>query len=155
MSNLLYKSECWTISLRVKKKKLEAAEIWFYRSILKIPWIEWVSNKKVFKMPTERTLRNWKPQLKFGEHIMKKSGLNLMWHIEGNYDKGRQQATYLMSVWMDGRMGGGRGVLAKVLKLLKAIHEVLESYDHRWVQTTLKQQKFTLICTQPPESICH
>ena len=45
-SALLYGCECWTISPTMKKK-IMAAEMWFYRRMLKISWTEHVTNKEV------------------------------------------------------------------------------------------------------------
>ena len=55
-SVLLYGCECWTIT-NSTRKRLEAAEIWFLRRILKISWTEKKSNQEVLEMTnTERLL---------------------------------------------------------------------------------------------------
>ena len=45
-SILLFGCECWTLSPTMEKKKM-AAEMWFYRSMLKISWTEHVTNEDV------------------------------------------------------------------------------------------------------------
>ena len=56
MTNFLYASECWTVSAHIRSK-LEAAEMWFYWRMLKIPWTLDVTNEEVLKkIGTERKL---------------------------------------------------------------------------------------------------
>src|SRR5437870_6894682 len=55
-SILLYASECWTISATITKK-LEAAEMWFYRRILRISYTKHITNEEVLsRMATTRNL---------------------------------------------------------------------------------------------------
>jgi len=42
----LYGCETWTIST-IEKRKLEAFEMWCYRKILKIKWIDRITNEAV------------------------------------------------------------------------------------------------------------
>lgn len=39
----MYGSRCWT-NFSQKKQKVEETEIWFYRGMMRIPWIERISN---------------------------------------------------------------------------------------------------------------
>ena len=55
-SVLTYGCESWTIR-KTMQKRLEAAEMWFYRRILRISWTERMTNEEVLrKMGTERLL---------------------------------------------------------------------------------------------------
>ena len=45
-STFMYECEAWTIN-REMERKIEAAEMWFFRRMLKIPWTERVSNEQV------------------------------------------------------------------------------------------------------------
>ena len=57
-SVLTYGSECWTISKNMAKR-IEAAEMWFLRRMLRIQWVEKLSNEKVLeKARTKRELLN-------------------------------------------------------------------------------------------------
>ena len=93
-TNLLYASECWAISAHMRSK-LEAAEMWFYRRMLKIPWTGHVTNEEVLKkIGTKRkllpTIR--KRQLEFLGHVMRKESvenLTLTGRIEGKKSRGR------------------------------------------------------------------
>ena len=51
---LLYGSESWTISSRMKRR-LEAIEMWFYRRMLRISWTQHVSNYEVLRRMQTRT----------------------------------------------------------------------------------------------------
>jgi hypothetical protein len=49
----LYVCETWTIG-STDKKRLEALEIWYYRRMLKIPWVIRVTNKEILKRAQEK-----------------------------------------------------------------------------------------------------
>src|SRR5437899_8906711 len=72
-SILLYASECWTISAAVAGR-VEAAEMWFYRRILRISYKKHITNEEVLnRMATKRNLIitiRWR-QMSFFGHVMK------------------------------------------------------------------------------------
>ena len=113
---LLYGSEIWTISSRMRRR-LEATEMWFYRRMLRISWTQHVSNYEVLRrMQTKRRLMLdiRKRQLKFLGHIMRKKGLKnliLTGRIEEGRDRGKKRPTYLngLSEWMTGKGIGEAG----------------------------------------------
>ena len=98
-STLLYGSECWKITKELQNK-LKAAEMWFWRRILKLSWPHKVSNKDVLIRAKSRrilieTMR--KKQLEILGHLWRKKGLEhqlLTGKIEGKRDRGRQKTTY-------------------------------------------------------------
>ena len=97
----------WTISPSMEQK-LEAAEMWFYRRILRISWTEHITNEEVLRrMGARRKLMNniRKRQLQFLGHVMRKEGLEnltLTGKINGTRSRGRPRLTYLKSLskWM-------------------------------------------------------
>ena len=99
-SILLYGCESWTISNELKKK-LEAAEMWFIRRMLKISWTEKKTNDAVLEEARLRrslmkTIR--KRQMQFLGHLYRHKGLEhlaLTGKIEGKKSRGRQRITYL------------------------------------------------------------
>ena len=99
-SVMLYGSETWTIS-KIMQKRLEAAEMWFLRRMMKISWTERKTNEQVLNMMnTRRNLMNIirKRQLEFFGHIMRKNGLeNLVvtGRVEGSRARGRQRLKFL------------------------------------------------------------
>ena len=79
-SVLLYGSETWTISKKMQKR-LEAAEMWFLRRMLKTSWTEKKTNEDILnKMDTSRSLMATilTRQLSFFGHIIRKDGLENM-----------------------------------------------------------------------------
>jgi hypothetical protein len=102
-STLLYGCEAWTIT-KGMERKLEAAEMWFLRRMLKIRWVEKISNIEVLrKMGTTRNLMKSirKRQLEFFGHVMRKGGLENIattGKIEGKRARGRQRIKYLDSL---------------------------------------------------------
>ena len=74
MSILMYGSKCWTISPQMRQR-LEAAEIWFHRHMLRISWTEHKSYEEVLRMAgAERNLLKYirKRQHEFLSHILRK-----------------------------------------------------------------------------------
>ena len=70
-SIFLYGCKTWTITAE-SKKNLEAAEMWFYRRMLRISWKEKRTNESILEETNQEiSLRNTirKKQLKFLEHI--------------------------------------------------------------------------------------
>ena len=99
-SVLMYGCETWTIS-RAMEKRLEAAEMWIWRKVLGISWIDRVSNVQVLeRVNTVRELlrKVRERQLQFLGHVMrggKLENLCLTGRIEGRRARGRQRETYL------------------------------------------------------------
>ena len=102
-SILLYGCETWTITAETKKN-LEAAEMWFYRRMVRISWKEKRTNESILEETNqERSLINpiRKRQLKILGHICRHKGLeflSLTGKIEGTRSRGRQRITFLDSL---------------------------------------------------------
>ena len=105
-STLMYGSESWTIS-RELKAKLSAAEMWFYRRMLRISWRDRVTNEDVLvRIGMQRSLIREirKRQMNFLGHIIrleKIEHLCLTGRIEGSRAVGRQRVKYLDSLAKD------------------------------------------------------
>lgn len=57
-STMLYGSETWTIS-KVKQRRIEAFELQCYRRMLKVNWMDMVTNEEILERVGEkRTLWN-------------------------------------------------------------------------------------------------
>ena len=99
-SVLLYGCECWTLN-NDTKKRLEVAELWFLRRILRISWTEKKSNIEViemamYKISLIRIIRE--RQMKFLGHICRKNRIEkqvLCGKIEGRRSRGRQRIKYM------------------------------------------------------------
>ena len=48
-SVLLYGSEAWTLDKKLKKRS-EAAEMWFLRRMLRVPWTARMTNERVLEL---------------------------------------------------------------------------------------------------------
>ena len=71
-STLMYVCEAWTIRKKMERR-LEAAEMWFYRRMMRIPWTARVANVEVLrKAGVGRCLMRkiWRRQLKFLGYIV-------------------------------------------------------------------------------------
>ena len=99
-STLTYGCESWTISPPMENK-IKAAEMWFYRKILKISWRSHTTNLEVLnRMGTTQKLINLIRfrQLKFLGHIMRKNSIEkdvLLGKIRGSRSQGRARLTLL------------------------------------------------------------
>lgn len=76
-STTLYGCETWTVG-EADRKKLEAFEMWCYRRMMKIPWIDRVSNREVLeRVGEERNI--WKTVKKRRNrmvgHLLRHEGL--------------------------------------------------------------------------------
>ena len=72
-STLLYGCEAWNIS-NVNQKKIEAAEMWFPRRMLRISWVEHATNKSVLQraVTKRKIIRNIRQrQIKFLGHVIR------------------------------------------------------------------------------------
>jgi hypothetical protein len=102
-STLTYGCETWTIS-KASQEKLEAAEMWFLRRMMKIPWTDKVSNEEVLiRTDTERLLMRTirKRQMEFFGHVIRKEALEQLvvgGKIEGKRSRGRPRVKYLESI---------------------------------------------------------
>ena len=93
-STFLYGCEAWNIS-KVMERRIAALEMWLYRRMLKIPWVDHVSNEQVMQRAgAEREIMTSirKRQLRFLGHTMRKQQLEslcLMGKVDGKRGIGR------------------------------------------------------------------
>ena len=123
---LLYGSECWTISAQMESK-LQATELWFYRRMMKISWVNHVTNEEVLRRAgTERKIMKAirKRQIEFLGHVMRKEGLEelmLTGRVNGKRSRERQRLTYLesLSKWMTEQVDETKKLQVARLKILR------------------------------------
>ena len=107
-SIFLYGAETWTISA-VMRNRIEAAEMWFYRRMLRISWVAHVTNEEVLRRVGKgrelmATVRE--RQLRFIGHVMREDDLEkivITGRIEGTRARGRQRIKYMDSLMKDVR----------------------------------------------------
>src|SRR5215469_5114643 len=113
-STLLYGCESWTLR-KTDVSKIQAAEIWFWRRLLKVSWIERISNEIILeRMNTSRKIRKQirQKRLTFLGHILREQMLEsrvLTGTTGRRKPKGRPRNAY-----MDGLVKALRGRYSKV-----------------------------------------
>ena len=105
-SLFLYGSETWTLTA-AEKSRVEAFEMWCYRRMMKIKWIDRVSNEEVLRRVEEKrsllkTLKRRRDIL-IG-HIMRHDGLMktiIEGQVNGKRGKGRPRMCYIGQIIKD------------------------------------------------------
>ena len=118
LSVLLYGCESWTIN-KTMVKRLEAAEMWFYRRMLRVSWVERKRNEEILEMANrKRSLitKIIKRQMEFLGHIIRHPGLEVLaltGKMNGKRTRGRQRITYLKGIrtWTDEAEKGGAALI--------------------------------------------
>ena len=99
-STLLYGCESWTLSQKLKRN-IEAAEMWFYRRILKISYKDHITNEEVLRRVRDNILLLsiiTERQLRFLGYVMRRDGIeNLVMTEKLNRKRspGRQRTTFM------------------------------------------------------------
>ena len=89
------------------KGKIEAAEMWFFRRMLKISWTDRVSNEEVLRrvnMPRTMLKDIRRRQINFLGHAIRKEKIEhlcLTGKVEGRRPRGRQRIKYLDTIVED------------------------------------------------------
>ena len=108
-STLMYGCESWNI-IQAMQERLEAAEIWFFKRMLNISWMDRMTNEAILrKANTRRALMTMitTRQLRFLGHVNRKETIEYLamtGKIEGKRARGRQRMTLMSNVIR--RMGG-------------------------------------------------
>ena len=112
------KAAVWIVpSLRSDiEKKIEAAEMWFIRRMLRISWTEKKTNVNVLREGNVqrsllKTIR--KRQMEFLGHVCRRRGLeflSLTGKVEGKRDRGKQRITFLDSLCNSATGGQSKGL---------------------------------------------
>ena len=99
-SVLCYGSEAWNIN-KEAERKIEAAEMFFWRRLLKVSWTERKTNERILQMMnTERELlrRIRGRQMESLGHVMRREEIEnicLTGRIEGTRARGRQREKFM------------------------------------------------------------
>ena len=102
-STLMYGCEAWTVK-KDMVKKIEAAEVWFYRRMLKISWTDRVSNDEVLQRAgTKREILTAirRRQFRFLGHVMRLHQLEnvcVSGRLEGRRGRGRPRVKLVDSL---------------------------------------------------------
>ena len=118
-STMLYGCEAWTIN-KDMEKRIEAAEMWFFRRMLKISWTDRVSNDVVLhRAGTKREIMKFirQRQLRFLGHVMRSQQLEnvcMTGRIEGQRGRGRPRVKLVDSL---AKVVGGGVTPAQLLRM--------------------------------------
>ena len=124
-STFLYGCEAWNIS-KVMGRRIEALEMWLYRRMLKIPWVDHISNEQVLQRAGARreimtSIRQ--KQLRFLGHTMREHQLEsicLMGKVEGRRGRGRPRIKFVDGL---ARSCGGGMTTTEMLRLTRSRQE--------------------------------
>ena len=102
---MIYGSEAWTLK-QAEKTRIEAAEMWFYRRLLRVSWTEKRTNESILvELGTTRQLLSYmnKRKLKYVGHANRNQRTSLMATVfQGKIDarrkKGRPQISYIDNI---------------------------------------------------------
>src|SRR5215469_6469042 len=111
-STLLYGCESWTLR-KTDASKIQAAEMWFSRRLLRVSWIERISNEIILErmnssMEIMKQIRQ--KQLRFLGHILREQNLESRVHTETT---GRRRPRYMNGLV---KVQGGRYSKVGVLR---------------------------------------
>ena len=99
-SKMLYGCESWTLSNDMKAK-LQAAEMWFYRRMLRSSWKDFKTNEDILRLAKDKRqllLEIKSRQMAFLGHIMRHSDIEklaLTGRIAGSRGRGRPRKTFM------------------------------------------------------------
>ena len=107
----MYGMEAWTLTkvLKVLEKKIEAFEMWIYRRLLKISWVDQVTNDEVLR----RVGKNRVLLLN-----IKKRKLEYFGHVMRNPEKYQ-----ILQLAMQGKIYGNRGPGSRCISWLRNLRE--------------------------------
>ena len=139
-STFLYGCEAWNISKEMERR-IEALEMWLYRRMLKISWVDHVSNEQVLQRAgAEReimaSLRQ--RQLRFLGHTMREQQLEslcLMGKVEGRRGRGRPRIKFVDRL---ARSCGGGKSATEMLRLTGSRQEWRRMVDNVPRDTSLR-----------------
>ena len=102
---MIYGCQTWTLK-KAEEKKIEAAELWFYRRLLRVSWTERRTNESILQeLGLYRTLLATinERKLKYVGHVLRDNKVQLMktvlqGKIESQGKRGRPPASFISTL---------------------------------------------------------
>lgn len=141
IASLLYGAETWTLNAAMENR-IRSLEMWLYRRMLKIVWMDKISNKEVIRRIVDRG--GWrlelmkdikKRKMQYCGHIIRAEGLQsniLLGRLEGKRGRGRPRKKWLDDVKKWGGFSTVSSLMAAAkdrVKWKSVVHATLRMED--------------------------
>ena len=99
---VMYGCECWTIK-KAGHQRIDAFELWYWRLLLRVPWIARRSNQSILKISPEYSLEELmlKLKLQYFGYLMQRTNSLEKTLILGKIE-GRRRGEWQRMRWLDG-----------------------------------------------------